>query len=950
MRRLYLLLLILVLACPERSPAQTKATPILAVEAIGHTSMMGKVLFTPDSRQLISVASDKTIRVWYVETGELLGVYRPPIGAGEDGQLISAALTKDGRWLAVAGNSGALDKNGAIYLIAYPPSGQAMRALRGHTGTVTSLDFSADGKFLVSGSGDNTARIWDVTSGKFVRSLTGHTAPVKGVAFAPDGKRVVTASFDKTVKLWNAATGKVESNLTAHEREAQCVAFSPDGKTFVTGGRDKSICVWEPNGKLRTRYKDLKGDILSLAFTPDSERVLVTRFGGDDRASLLDLGSGKEPVNFKKHRNTIFTGAVSPDGNLAATGGGDDDEIYIWKTSNGEPVVRLNSRGLGVWAVGWGKDGKSVGWGNVNAGKAFEAGSPLQRSFHLADLEFMDKPEAFRRASLARAPLTLDRNEEMTHLLMTQKEKTLASFTLGKYDRILSATMLPNNMAAAGAWSGLYLLDTRTGKQLRKYVGHTANVWAVSPSPDNRYLVSGSSDQTLRVWDPAFPQPLLSLFFADNDWIAWTPEGYYAASPGGEKLMGWHVNNGRDQLASFYPAAQFRKTLYRPDVIREVLDAGSVKVALARADKARGKAPADVADVGKVLPPTIAITTPDTAMTKVAKADVEIRATATSVGMHPVTAMRLLINGRPYQGAAATKKVANPKLGEVKETWAVQLKQGRNTIAVQAESAVSQGISEEVEVVFQPGTEPQGDKGRLFVLAVGISAYPDDLKLDNAARDAQVVADALKDKAKPIFRQVDAKVLADKNATRKEIAAALASLRETMTADDCAVVYLSGQGVVDSEGHFAFLPSDVDTKALSASGVPGTEIKKALQGIPGRVIFLLDAARTRPAGKVPSLTDDFVREVGADESGVVVLCATSGREVSRDMDAEKSSVFAQAFVDGVSGKGPKALDGSVHLHQLTRYMATRVEDLSKGRQHPAIVQPGGVKSYPLAKP
>jgi hypothetical protein len=81
--------------------------------------------------------------------------------------------------------------------------------------------------------------------------------------------------------------------------------------------------------------------------------------------------------------------------------------------------------------------------------------------------------------------------------------------------------------------------------------------------------------------------PLLSLFTTERDWVAWTPEGYYAASPGGEKLMGWRVSNGPDKMTSFYPAAQFRSKLYRPDVIKRLLEAGDVEKALALADKER---------------------------------------------------------------------------------------------------------------------------------------------------------------------------------------------------------------------------------------------------------------------------------------------------------------------------------------------------------------------------
>ena len=129
----------------------------------------------------------------------------------------------------------------------------------------------------------------------------------------------------------------------------------------------------------------------------------------------------------------------------------------------------------------------------------------------------------------------------------------------------------------------------------------------MASSPDGHCFLTCGVDQTLQIHVPERRLPLLTLFFADDQWIAWTPEGYYAASPGGERLMGWQVNNGLEQMATFYPAAQFRKSLYRPDVIKLLLQAGSLEKALEIADRARGKASQRV-EVGDVLPPQVRIT------------------------------------------------------------------------------------------------------------------------------------------------------------------------------------------------------------------------------------------------------------------------------------------------------------------------------------------------------
>src|SRR5262249_32980927 len=157
---------------------------------------------------------------------------------------------------------------------------------------------------------------------------------------------------------------------------------------------------------------------------------------------------------------------------------------------------------------------------------------------------------------------------------------------------------------AVGASFGFYLIDLKNAAVLREYRGHVGLVLGVSCSPDGRHLVSGGADQTVRVWDLSEPEPLLTLFAASRDWIARTPEGYYACSAQGERLMGWQVNNGPDKIAHYYPAVQFRASLYRPDVIRLLRRAGSLGKALAVAGLKHKGAVAAV-NVTQVLPPLV---------------------------------------------------------------------------------------------------------------------------------------------------------------------------------------------------------------------------------------------------------------------------------------------------------------------------------------------------------
>src|SRR5262249_13294387 len=104
---------------------------------------------------------------------------------------------------------------------------------------------------------------------------------------------------------------------------------------------------------------------------------------------------------------------------------------------------------------------------------------------------------------------------------------------------------------------------------------------------------------------------VLALFIARDGrrWVAWTPQGYYDASAGGDELIGWHVNRGADEVPDFFPVAQFRDRFYRPDVIARVLDTLDVDAALADADKAVGRRTEKTA-IASVLPPVIEIVDP----------------------------------------------------------------------------------------------------------------------------------------------------------------------------------------------------------------------------------------------------------------------------------------------------------------------------------------------------
>jgi dipeptidyl aminopeptidase/acylaminoacyl peptidase len=936
--------------------AEGKVKPELVLDPGGHTAQVKKVLFTPNGKELITVGEDKTVRFWDAAGGAPLRTLYPPAGKGDQGRLFAAALSRDGLTLAVAGYGwdGGEDP---VYLIDVP-TGQMRRLLKGHTNTVHALAFSRDGRLLASASADRTARIWEVRSGTCKQALTGHTRSLYGVAFAPDGRRLVTASHDATARLWSVSARRSEAVLRGHRSAVRCVTWSPDGKTIATGSYDLSIRLWESDGTFRKAFDDLGNTITSLAFDRNARTLLFTRGSlGPHVCSVLGLASGREITRFRQHDNTVLHGALSPDGILAATAGGNDHQVYVWKRAGGTTLHRLAGRGRAAWAAGWSKDGKAIAWGNTNVGRGPNTSAPLEQTFQLADLEPGPAPaDDLSRARTASGSLTLALTTNNTIAVREDGDVTARLKVSPSSNAVRCFSFLSRERVAVGTNFGLYLFETRTGKRLREFQGHTGTVWAVAPSPDNRYLLSASDDQTLRIWRPDRDEPLLSLFFAGDDWIAWTAEGYYACSAGGEKLMGWRVSNGKEKMASFHPAARFRASLYRPDVIKLLLKTGSVEKALAAADKPRGKMSALVG-VPAVLPPRVVITAPGSGA-RLSKAEVEVKATATSVGKYAVRSLRLLLDGRPYKGEAGIRNIAASRLGAASASWTVTLTPGRHKLAVLADSEVSQGRSAEITVSYRGGEakEEKAPKPTLYILAIGVAKYKaEKLRLNYSARDAEAVVRAFQKHSTSLFKNVHARTLTDKKATRAGILKGVKWLREQMTQRDYAVVFFSGHGERDSDGGLFFLPFDVDPDDLLSTAVPARQFMNPLVALPGKILVLLDACHSGgiDGGKRKSsrsLTDDLVRDLVRDESGLAVMCSSTGREFSLENNTHRMSNFSLAVVEGLSGKARKAPNGAVYLHHLDAYVTDRVKALSKGKQHPVTSKPSTIASFPLAKP
>ena len=144
----------------------------------------------------------------------------------------------------------------------------------GHEQEIYSLDFSNDGRYIVSGSGDETMRVWDLSDASCrmitietptttlptaVGSQQNQDAGVTSVSISPDGSMVAAGSLDSVIRIWEVSSGILLDSLRGHRDSVYSVAFTPDGKGIISGSLDKSLKLWDLCSLLHkrmTRNKD----------------------------------------------------------------------------------------------------------------------------------------------------------------------------------------------------------------------------------------------------------------------------------------------------------------------------------------------------------------------------------------------------------------------------------------------------------------------------------------------------------------------------------------------------------------------------------------------------------------------------------------------------------------------------------------------------------------------
>ncbi|XP_022655581.1 notchless protein homolog 1-like isoform X2 [Varroa jacobsoni] len=377
-------------------------------------------------------------------------------------------------------------------------------SIPGHAEAVLASQFSPNGQYLVSGSGDTTVRFWDLNTQTPHSTCKGHKNWVLAVTWSPDGGKVASGCKSGMICLWDPSTGKqIGKNLTGHKGWITCLSFEPLHKNpacrfLASGSKDATVRIWD------------------------------TVMGN----TILTLSSHTRSVTCIKWGGTGLVYSASQ-----------DCTIKVWKADTGALMNTLQCHGHWVNVLALNTDYA------IRTG-AFDPCKQDQRDHQdrVGDKKSIDTDNLQRLseerylAAKGKEPERLaSGSDDFTLALWNPMNKKPLQRMTGHQQLVNDVKFSPDMrlLASASFDKSIKLWDGRTGTYLGVLRGHVSSVYQVSWSADSRLLVSGSSDSTLKLWNVKDRKLLIDLpGHADEVYtVDWSPDGSTVVSGGKDRVI-----------------------------------------------------------------------------------------------------------------------------------------------------------------------------------------------------------------------------------------------------------------------------------------------------------------------------------------------------------------------------------------------------------------------------
>lgn len=459
------------------------------------------------------------------------------------GTVMSIAYSPDGRWLAEALSDGSA-------LLRDAATGKVTTTIPGGGKSLWHITFSADGSRLATSGADGVARIYDTATGSRLAELRHDKTQVYSAAFSPDGKHLATSMLSY-VRIWDIETGKDIRTLKGHVERPPVlrVAYSPDGKRLASASWDNHVIVWDAASgdvvhKLGPGYGgDEYTPYNAVVFSSDGKRI--TAASGTGTCWLWNSESGELIRKWVAHEKTIYGLAMSRDNRQIATGS-IDQCVRVWDSESGRRLGSYRGHTDTVWSVAFSVDDKILASGGADkCVKLWSLGEErpgltVSCQSGVWGTEFSSDGRLLATGSSDRSVRIWD----------ARTGASIAAFE-DLPDQVAAVAFSPDGSRVAATTNkpNVHIFDIAKRKQVRELEGHTAGSPDVAWSRDGKWIVSSSYDKTIRVWDANDGRTVHTL--SDDDHysyaIAISSDSRTLASADGDTTIRlWDLITGRE--------------------------------------------------------------------------------------------------------------------------------------------------------------------------------------------------------------------------------------------------------------------------------------------------------------------------------------------------------------------------------------------------------------------
>ena len=592
---------------PRPAPAADFPTaPMLRVETGTHSGAVSSIATDAANRYLVSGGPDKTVRLWSLPELDLLKTFRPPIGKGPEGYVSAVAMAPDGSQIAVGGEFCKPYEGWHGAFIFDTASGRIVKRLTGFEARLNTLEWSPDGALVAAGMrGRGGLRLFRTSDWSEIGRDTDYGEFISAMHF--DGRgRLATTSWDGKIRLYGAdrnglklIRSKTASSIEhpqSRGRRSQnrghpySLRFSPDGGKLAVGHKAGSnwVIVLSADTLDPLYAASTEGfhfGIHSLAWSADGNTLygctgsieikpqFIRRWSDGGRGSPTDLPAGTDTLITRvlslKDGSVVFSTYTSALGRydrggvrtayLAPRSGNFYDSTEAFKVSQDGALVEFAYDGNGQGIMNFDLRGRKLAPG---AAKGPSLAAPVVDA---GSLRF------YKSWRNTRGALEIG-------------DKKLA---MGPLETSRSLAIAPDQSSVLVGTDIFLRHFTKDGKKLWTV---PMGALAVNVSGDGRLVVAAAPQGGIHWFRRADGRLLLTLFVASDKkrWVLVSPTGFYDTSVGGEDLVGWHVNRGREEAADFFPVSRLRARFYRPEVIAGILEKADDADALKLAAKALG--------------------------------------------------------------------------------------------------------------------------------------------------------------------------------------------------------------------------------------------------------------------------------------------------------------------------------------------------------------------------